>query len=350
VKKNRNYGIDLLRLVLMFMVCTLHVLGQGGILDASIVGSTGYLIFWFLEIFSYCAVDAFAIISGYTAQNKQRQYDKIVNMWFQVFFYSFIVTIMFYFVGVHKELSLVELLKCAFPITFGKFWYMSAYFALFFAIPVLNNFIFNIDKETAKKAFLILFILFSVIGILGDAFDTLNGYSAIWLMILYCLGGLAKRIDLFENKKSLTLIIFWGICIIGTWVLYIGFGIRTLINYISPTILMSGLLMVILFSRLKLKGKIISKLSPLALGVYLFQLSPVIWNVLIKGKFSFVAGGNAFTGTLMVFILSCIIFISGLVIEFMRSRLADVIKLPLLSKKIENIADNVLNKLSIVLK
>ena len=31
----RNHGIDLLRLALMFMVCMLHTLGQGGILNAS---------------------------------------------------------------------------------------------------------------------------------------------------------------------------------------------------------------------------------------------------------------------------------------------------------------------------
>lgn len=32
--KERNYGIDLLRLVLMYMVCILHTLGQGGVLNA----------------------------------------------------------------------------------------------------------------------------------------------------------------------------------------------------------------------------------------------------------------------------------------------------------------------------
>ena len=29
MKYERNYGIDLLRLVLMYMVCMLHTLGQG---------------------------------------------------------------------------------------------------------------------------------------------------------------------------------------------------------------------------------------------------------------------------------------------------------------------------------
>lgn len=29
----RNYGIDILRLVMMFMICILHCLNQGGILN-----------------------------------------------------------------------------------------------------------------------------------------------------------------------------------------------------------------------------------------------------------------------------------------------------------------------------
>lgn len=88
----RNHGIDLLRLALMFMVCMLHTLGQGGILNASAEGTNAYRAYWFLEILSYCAVDGFAVISGYAASNRPRKYDKIVNMWFQAFFYSFILT------------------------------------------------------------------------------------------------------------------------------------------------------------------------------------------------------------------------------------------------------------------
>ena len=33
--KERNYGIDLLRIVSMFMVVVLHVVGHGDILDAT---------------------------------------------------------------------------------------------------------------------------------------------------------------------------------------------------------------------------------------------------------------------------------------------------------------------------
>ena len=58
----KNKGIDFLRLVLMFMICVLHVLGHGGVLKASKIGSVQSNLFWFLEIFSICAVDAFALI------------------------------------------------------------------------------------------------------------------------------------------------------------------------------------------------------------------------------------------------------------------------------------------------
>src|SRR5574344_1724268 len=87
--ENRNYGIDFLRLVLMYMVCVLHTLGQGGIIYSSINGSIGFGVFYLLEIISYCAVDSFAIISGYTSKNKPQKYEKIVSMWFQVLFFSF---------------------------------------------------------------------------------------------------------------------------------------------------------------------------------------------------------------------------------------------------------------------
>lgn len=42
MKNERNYGIDLLRLVLMYMVCILHTLGQGGILEACELGTAEY--------------------------------------------------------------------------------------------------------------------------------------------------------------------------------------------------------------------------------------------------------------------------------------------------------------------
>ena len=283
MKSERNYGIDLLRLVLMYMVCILHALGRGGILKACEAGSAKYNVFWFMEVLAYCAVDGFAIISGYIAVDKPRKFEKLANMWFQVFFYSFIVTAILTIVGLNPDCSVKEFIKCALPVTFDQFWYFTAYFALFFAIPVLNKFIFAADEKNAKTAFLLLVALFSCIEFLEGSFKLQGGYSALWLMVLYCIGALAKRGKIFEQKKSTTLIAIWAVCILATWYGRAILGIERLLSYVSPTILASGLIMVVLFSRLRLKGTVISKLSPLAFGIYLFQLNPVIWKNLKEG-------------------------------------------------------------------
>ena len=344
MEKQRNYAIDLLRLVLMFMVCVLHTLGQGGVLDACAVGTLKYNVFWLIEVLAYCAVDAFALIAGYVASDKPQKYEKLVNMWFQVFFYSFVVSLVATFCGIGGELGIKELIKSALPVTFNRFWYVTAYFGLFFAIPLLNKFVFSIDKETAKKALVIMLVLFSVLGILGEPMRTYKGYSVLWLIVLYLIGAIANKIELFKNTKTSTLIILWSVCILVSWIALVVFGTQRLIRYVSPTILLTGVIMVILFSRMKLKGKIISKLSPLALGIYLFHSNKVLWRNVIKDAFVFIVDKNILVGILLVFGIATVIFLAGLIVEFVRSKLANWIKLDKLSKKIVTLCEKILNK------
>ena len=86
----RNYGIDLYRIVLTFFICMLHVLGQGGILGVSEDGTALFGIVWLLETSAYCAVDGYGLISGYNAKEKGQNFTRIICLWFQVFFYSFV--------------------------------------------------------------------------------------------------------------------------------------------------------------------------------------------------------------------------------------------------------------------
>lgn len=78
-------------------------------------------------------------------------------------------------------------------VTFGTFWYFTAFFALFFAIPVLNRFVFAVDERTARIALIVMVVLFSCIELQTGVFKMDRGYSAFWLMVLYCMGALAKR-------------------------------------------------------------------------------------------------------------------------------------------------------------
>lgn len=346
----RNYGIDLLRLVLMFMVCMLHILGQGGVLSASHRGSIEYGAFWFLEVCSYCAVDGFAIISGYVSSKRTPKWNKLVNMWFQVVFYSLILTMILIPISSGSNVEIKSLIKSFMPVTSGYFWYFTAYVALFFAMPMLDLFVDHMDIHTARKTMVVIIGLFSIMGLPFDAFRTQYGYSAIWLMVLYCLGALAKKTNLFSKMKSSTLIIIFLMMSIFSWGGLMVLNTGRLINYISPTILLNALILVILFSRIKLKGSLIKKLSPLAFGIYLFQLNSVIWNDILKESMIFIASQPLVAGIGYVILFSFILFALGLIVEFSRNQIANVLRIPVLSQKIVDIFSKTLAKIILLFR
>ena len=92
---NRNYGVDLLRVVSMIMVIILHILGQGGVLRQLTDLSVKYSIVWFLEICAYCSVNCYALISGFTGYGRKFKPSGIVSLWFRVVFYTVVITVIF---------------------------------------------------------------------------------------------------------------------------------------------------------------------------------------------------------------------------------------------------------------
>ena len=45
MEKKHNYGIELSRLVFMFMICNLHILKQGGVLSSLSKDSINFLLY-----------------------------------------------------------------------------------------------------------------------------------------------------------------------------------------------------------------------------------------------------------------------------------------------------------------
>ncbi len=328
---HRNFGIDLLRLMLMYMVCMLHVLNAGGILDASEGMAVKHGVFWFIEVLSFPAVDSFAIISGYMASNRHRRYNKLLEMWFQAFFYSFVLTAVFTVTSINQEWDMIEMAKSAFPVTFSKFWYFTAFVVVFFVGPYISQAVQAMSERRAKAALFILVILF--VRVAEDPFVTKNGYSAMWLLVMYCLGALAKKVKLLEEAKAYVLVLLFGLCVWFSWQFYVIRGSKRFISYISPTIVLAALILVVLFSRLRLNGRILAKVSPLAFGIYLFQLNDVIWNKMTDA-FAFLVEKNIIVGVILALGVALGIFIAGLAVEKLRCILAKWLKIDALCRKI----------------
>lgn len=351
--KKRYYGIDLLRVVSMNMIVGLHIYGQGGVLSE--VSNYG----WIPYIMMYCAVDCYALITGivcYSEDRKKINYVKYINMWFQVMFYGVSIC------AVLKVFNIVpvqgiDLFNAILPITRGQYWYFTAYMGLMVVRPFLDKLICQCEKKEAINFIVVMFIVmffYSILTSLG--FDPLRfsaGYSFSWLIVLYVFGAFIKKFDLHKIiKKPIICYLFlvfitWLSKILIGWVteLILGAPNRELIflSYISPTIFGCAICLVSFFYDVKFPErieKVISYVAPNTFGVYLLHVQPVVFGQLIVGGFCWILKFPELVIPIVVFITSLIIFFLGVCFEKIRAHLFEILKIGLLSSKIEMVIRN----------
>ncbi len=352
--KKRNYGIDLLRIVSMLMVVILHVLGQGGILKTAEPLSVGYEIAWFLEILCYCAVNCYALVSGFVGVEARFKYSNVAVIWLQVLCYS--VGIAFVAALISPKIYLGAVLEGATPIINNLYWYFTAYFCIFLFVPVFNKLINALNVKQLKLLGITIFAVFCILQLVTrisagrEPFYTNRGYSALWLGLLYILGGILKKTGWLQQLKGYVLsLLYLGVCLI-TWaerlvVDYINStGMREetlksyLTEYISPTILLSAVFLVVAFSKLE-TGKILSKIiaffAPLTFGVYLIHVQKQVWEYLLKGRFAEYAELHPALLPLAVLGTAVAIFLVCALIDFARDRLFKLLKIKNLLVRLE---------------
>ena len=164
----RNHGVDLLRLVSMLMVVVLHVLGQGGILAAVPAPSWRYGLCWALEAASFCAVDCYAMISGYVGTGRSFRPSGIVLLWLRVVFYTLLITTVALALS-PGSVGLRAYLNAVFPVMTQQYWYVTSYFCVFFFMPFLDAGVEKLPKRAAGAALIALTALLTVLPFLSSA-------------------------------------------------------------------------------------------------------------------------------------------------------------------------------------
>lgn len=350
--KERNIGIDLLRIFSMFLITILHVLGEGGVLDATLWMSKQYIMAWTMEIIAFCSVDCFALISGYVGIKSKFRWYKLVSLWIQVFFYSFIITALF-FVFNRKCISNALLINALIPVTSELYWYVTAYFGVFLLMPVLNLGIENISEKAAKQFVTAAFAFFCVLPcIMYQApYGLASGASMIWIVILYMLGGFLKKYEWLRSlsrKKAILIfamstlvVIIYKVTIeLGTYrLLGHAMGGKTFIQYNSPMILLNAIMLLCIFSKIKVESNFIIKLiisfSAATFGVYLIHVHPLVFDNIING-FAYRATNYSITGLIgYVLVMSFIIYVVCSCIDIARLRVFKFFGVDKLLKRVD---------------
>ncbi|MCQ2514356.1 MAG: acyltransferase family protein [Ruminococcus sp.] len=211
----RNMGIELLRIVAMFMIVVHHLLFHGGILDNVCPNTANYYIANILEVICLVCVNLFCLISGYVCLYTKHRYSRIINLWIEVFICSTAIAL-----GIklftNYSLSFASLIFSFFPIISNSYWYFTCYFCLFFFMPLLNRAILSTGKNELKLILFIGFITLSFFDFISKINGTLdlgieNGFSLIWFIYLYLCGGYIRKYALdFSTKKYIYLIKYLG--------------------------------------------------------------------------------------------------------------------------------------------
>lgn len=344
MQTERNYGIDLLRILLTLFICTSHILGRGGISIAS-ENTNAYYIVLFCEAVSVCAVDGYGLISGYIYNGNKNNYKRLVLLVMEAFFYSFIVTVILRMFNLGDPISNIDMLKNAFPVTTNYFWYITAYFPLFFLMPYISDAINRLNDDDTKKLFVLLVLLFSFLGSVQDNYSS-YGISFVWLTILFSIGVIIRKINFLESTSKKKLVILFFVFVIFTWIINCIFNTEKITRNISPTVLFSAIILVILFSRFNIKSKLIKFISPLCLGVYLFHMNKIIKVLFMNNRFAFIADANLFLIPFLIMLSASCVFIICAFVDYIRTLLFKLIHAEQIAEFINKIINRILDYIS----
>ena len=307
----RNEGIELLRVLCMFGIVCLHVIGYSSI--APFGNSASQSIFLLhLRYVLNVGVCVFAFISGF--YGIKFSVKKALNLVYIGVFSTFCV----FFAEIY--LFDVEFSIKSLGQIFFSNWYFREYLILFLISPFINKFFENFNKGELKKVGFPLIILF-VWNFFATQFPSsfgqtlsLGNHSAMLLILIYLLARILNKTEFLEKINTWILLLCFIACLL------ILFFFSRLKDFSSPFCIIAAICLFELFKRLSLPimlSKIACFLSPSMLGILLLHNAG---SHQMKGGLTHRYFEN-FTGNLSGFSFlkyALIIFTISLAIDFIR--------------------------------
>lgn len=335
----RKIGLDYFRIFLAIMVILIHMStkGHGQIVESVSINTPQYLVCWGILSLSYIGVNGFALLSGYLSYDKNHSYKRVIYLYLELLFYSVIISC-FFIIYFNEKIDFSLLLNTFFPINSKNWWYINCFIALSFLMPFLDKFINNCTYKEFNSFLKMVFILFCIPCVLffqNDIFYMENGFSLIWICIMYVIGAGIKKFDLSKKYSSnmylytyliMSLITLLSRVIIDNITIQIigkTMGSGLLFAYNSPTVFIASITLLMFFINIKntkknYLNKYISKLSKGSISSYIIHCHPLFLKYLIDGKFVFLGQQNWIIQLFLTIVIAITIFIICIIIDQLR--------------------------------
>ena len=312
MSKQRDSGIELMRIIAMLMVVGLHALLYGDYLEAvssynGVIKDSAYLI---RIIFAPC-VNMFVIISGYFMVTSSFDLKKTCKRTFSVykiiFFYSVVLSVLvlilgpqYYTVNGVTENPVNIIVRMFIPVSSSQWYFFTSYIFMCLLAPFLNIVLQKLTKR--QYLFLILVIGFFLsicltLACIKPLSDWIHisyhealkeGKSVFWFLYIYTLGGYVRLHVKPQPKPRFRYLLIAAICAAIGFTLYITaqksltYG-RVYIDYVNPLIIIFAVCMLLFFRDLHFHSKIVNTIASATIGVYAIHefkfLREPIWSL-----------------------------------------------------------------------
>ena len=296
-KAERNYSIDLLRILAMMMIIVMHQMSHGGGTEVYDDISLNSIIARFLHALCVVGVNLYVLISAYFLVNEKFRFSKVIHIVLETWFYSWGIFLIFKL----SNQDIASMKNSLLPISFAQNWFITEYIGMYMLFPFCNVLIKAMSQKQHKSVIIVLLALLSIWSDIipsANPFGTSPGATTFWFLAVYMTGGYIRLyVDLTQLRKKSTAVYFISSIIITlSWVVIIALsklipGISHVSDYYYRYncifVMVSSVALFCLFINIKIRNKpmksVIKIVSPLTLGVYLIHDNPNI-RAIIWGK------------------------------------------------------------------
>ena len=342
MKADRKTGLEYLRIIAMFAIVLGHFMSHSnGFTDATDIKNPLVIAEEAVNSFGLFKVNVFILITGFFMIEKQIDFaqvkEKLLPLWRVVFGYSIGIMIVMLFI---TRPSFAGIVKSFFPILSYRYWFVTTYFVLILLTPIINRAFINISKEVYRKILIVLLLCFCVWQTIIPFVTTVDdeqGYSIVWFVTVYIIGGYIRKygLNIVNNKLRIPIYLL-------TSVLYLIYCIAVEIifdktsfslhipYYNSIFALIASVALFNFFYNIDIHGKlgdIILNISRSVLAVYLISDNPLIRKVLYSKVLKIDKYINdGIKSILFVLLFALIIFGICLVIDIIRKMIINLFK------------------------
>lgn len=276
----------------MFFIITIHTLQHGGVLESVAVGSGQYICAKLLFSIVNSGVDIFALISGfvgYRDEIRSPSYNKFIELWSRVVFYSIVIAIIFCFIF-SVNIGIKDIIKLFTPVTSNSYWYFTSYFFVICLAPVLNRFVKKVVEKNIHGTLLVGYVSLLLSHRLTGLF------SIVLLLYLYYLGAYFRKAEIGTNIKISKCMTWVVLIILLNCICTIIFESRVstsigglFLRYDSPTLIINAVFWLLTFKQIRInKYRTMHALrivSPSIFSAYLINDNPYMRNYYITDRF-----------------------------------------------------------------